>query len=190
MSRYKALQLMVVGFILFVVLTVSIKSTFDGYYGFYYNNKEYEPPVLFEATKKISQTFPFRFFSSYTGFDTGYGFFSPNVASDFIFVFKIFDSEGQLVNLQETLKFNTKESSIRFSTFQTMFLEKLNDETNDKYNRYLDIIIEQISQFLLDQYPPHYTIETGLYLYDFPRIKEMIDGKTKPRLYLVKKYSL
>lgn len=189
-NQRKAFQLIVVGFILFVVLTVSIKSTYQSYYGFYYNNKEYEVPFVMKATNELHQFQPLRFFTSYTGFNTGYGFFAPNVASDFIFVFKIYNPQGQLVNVQETLKFDTKESAIRFSTFQTMFLEKLNDGTNEKYNRYLDIIIEQISQYLLDQYPPNFTIKTGLYLYDYPRVKEMMDGKTQPQLFLVKEYSL
>jgi hypothetical protein len=36
-------------------------------------------------------------FTSYTGFDTGYGFYAPNVASDFVMSFELKDEKGTIL---------------------------------------------------------------------------------------------
>jgi hypothetical protein len=82
---FKAFQLFVMSIVLFVIIVTSIRSSFNGYYSFYYENKEYQKPTLFKISDIIASNSVFRFFSVYSGFDTGYGFFAPNVSSDFLF---------------------------------------------------------------------------------------------------------
>jgi hypothetical protein len=70
-----------------------LKGTFDGYYGFYYENKTYQKPLVYTACENITQSLPVSMFTSYTGFDTGYGFYAPNVASDFVMSFELKDEK-------------------------------------------------------------------------------------------------
>lgn len=184
-------QLTIVTILLTVVLTNAIRLTYEGYYGFYYENSEYNECNLSKITKKISYSKIFRYFGYQTGFNTGYGFFAPNVASDFLFIFKIYDESNVLISAQNNIVFNTKESAIRFQTINTMYLDKLKKEThkdyNEKYNKYLDIVLKQLSNHVKRNYPIDYRIETQLYLYDYPSIKNFQEGK-KERLFLIKTY--
>lgn len=192
LKNKEKIQLGIVSLVLFLLISNSIRLTFDGYYGFYYEDKEYENS-FFDATKALSNLWGIKHFSSYTGFETGYGFFSPNVASDFVFIFKIFDENNTLKEVSSSLKLNTKESNIRFQTINTMYLDKLKDSTqigyNEKYDKYLDIIMEQISKYVKREYPEKYKIETNLFLYDYPTIQKFNNG-SKERLFLIKKYEL
>lgn len=152
---FKAFQLFVMSIVLFVIIVTSIRSSFNGYYSFYYENKEYQKPTLFKISDIIASNSVFRFFSVYSGFDTGYGFFAPNVSSDFIFMFRAYDHENNLIQIQQGVPFQSKESEIRFGCIGGMYLEKLNDKDHknydEKYNRYLDVIIHEISDYLKNQ---------------------------------------
>lgn len=189
----EALQLFVLTFIVFTVLVSAIGSTFEGYYGFYYNNIEYKECRLSKITNDISRTNLFRFFSVYTGFNSGYGFFAPNVASDFVFVFKIYDHENKLIQIQQGVPFNSKESEVRFGTIGTMYLEKLNDKEHknydEKYNKYLDITIDEITQYVKNTYAEKGKVECSIFLYDYPDIFNFKAGD-REKLYLIKKSSL
>ena len=185
----KRIQLFIACTILFIIILSCLKLTFDGYYGFYYVNERVERVKIAKFCDDAYNSEIISFLRSYTGLETGYGFFGPNVASDFVFVFKIFDSNGNLVETKENLNFNSKEGKIRFVTLNGMFLEKLTDENNKKFNQYLDIIVKQVSRHCLKDYPSKYTIETSLYLYDYPCI-EKFDSGEKQKVFLIKKYNI
>lgn len=189
-NKTKICQLFLVGLILAVVLTVCIDSTFDSYYEFYYPNTSHNNPFLYRTTKKISEVKPFRVFCNYTGFGTGYGFFAPNVASSFIFTSKIYDNNGLLLKEVNGFNFKAKESRIRFVSFQTMFLAKLDKKTDQKYNGYLDIIIKQMARYVLSQFPKGCAINTTLYLYDYPRIDEVKNENFRPKIFEIKNYDI
>lgn len=191
MNKY--FRLIFIGCLLIVVIISGINSTADSYYSFYYPKKtDSIKPLVFHLSQKIEESLPLRFFDTYTGFDTGYGFFSPNVASSFIIVFKIYDDDCQLIKAQKNIAFKSKEGLIRFTSFQTMFLHKLEKNTTHIYDRYLDIVMEQLSKSVLKKYPSTYSVESSLYLYDYPNLKAFnkIDTIVKPKLYLVNSYSL
>lgn len=191
-NNKEKVQLFFIFIVVFILVSNSIRLTFDGYYGFYYQDEEYENS-FFDVTEEISNLWGVRHFSSYTGFETGYGFFSPNVASDFIFIFNIFDENNNLKEVVNGVRLKTKESNIRFQTINTMYLDKLKEPSqkgyNEKYNRYLDIIMEQITKYVKKEYPKNYKIETNLYLYDYPTIPRFNEGK-KEQLFFIKKYEL
>lgn len=192
-NKLEKLQLVVVSIILFVILSTAIKLTFEGYYGFYYEDGNYKENIFSKITNKLSDFYPIRYFNTQTGFDTGYGFFAPNVASDFLFIFKIYDKNNNLVKIENGVQLKTKESNLRFQTINTMYLDKLKKKEdknyNEKYNKYLDVIMKQVTKFIKNKYPNNYDVKTSLYLYDFPSIKKFNKGE-KERLFLIKTYEL
>ncbi len=193
LGKLEKLQMLIVAIILFIILNTATKLTFESYYGFYYENGDYKENILSKTTSKIFNFYPIRYFSNQTGFDTGYGFFAPNVASDFLFIFKVYDENNNLVKIENGVQLNTKESNLRFQTINTMYLDKLKDKTNknynEKYNKYLDVIMKQITKFIKKKYPNNYNIDTNLYLYNFPSIKKFRKGE-KEKLFLIKTYQL
>lgn len=190
MKVKKIATLLFIGSLLLITLITSIKYTFDGYYKFYYSEKKYEENSIFKLTKKITSFYPISFFESYTGFDSGYGFFAPNVSSSFVFIFKIYDLDGNLIGKTNNVNLKAKESDLRFITLNSMFIEKLkmNNTKANNYSKYLDVIVNQISKYVKKDYPSNCKIETSLYLFDYPRIENFNKGE-KQKLILIKKYN-
>jgi hypothetical protein len=189
----RILQLAGVFFILFIVITLGLKSTFDGYYGFYYEEGEYKKPWAYTATESVIQSFPVNIFIAYTGFDTGYGFFAPNVASDFVLLFEIKDSLGQTIGQSAMPRFRQKESSVRYTSLYNMFLDKISKQEqkeNNQYMQYLDIVIRQIALKVKKDYPAGAVVHAKLYLYDYPSLQRYRKGDHKERAVLISEYKI
>ncbi|GEJ47048.1 MULTISPECIES: hypothetical protein [unclassified Chryseobacterium] len=186
----RKLQLSGILIILLVVFVIGLKGTFDGYYGFYYENKNYEKPLLYKISENIAQSKPINIFTSYTGFDTGYGFYAPNVASDFVMSFELKDKNGNILEQKTMPYFKNKESRVRYTTVFNMFLDKMSDKNtyDQKYYQYLDIIIRQIAAHVIRENPNAFSVTTKLYLYDYPTITGFKKGKTNENLILIDEF--
>lgn len=188
---YHYFQIFIFVLVLSTVLVVSITSTFESYYSFYYENKDYKPSTLYKITDNINSNSVLQLFENYTGLDTGYGFFAPNVASSFLFIFEIYDDKDNLVKMQQNIPLQTKEGFVRFTTMHSMFMETLNENTTEVYSKYLDVIGKQLTHYISKQYPSTYKVQTNLYLYDFPQLKTLKENEksSRPSLIQIKEYS-
>lgn len=188
----RKIQLFGIFSMLFLIFVVGLKGTFDGYYGFYYDNKDYEKPISYTACEKIMDFEPIHIFTSNTGFDTGYGFFAPNVASDFVLNFELRDKDGNIIEEKSTPAFKNKESLVRYTTVFNMFLDKISGDKNNsdnKYYQYLDLIIQQIALNVLKENVNASNVTARLYLYDYPTIKDFRKGKTKENFILINEFN-
>jgi len=185
-------QLVGIFIVILLVFTVGLKGTFDGYYGFYYSEKEYKKPLAFTITEEIIKLKPVSIFLSYTGFDTGYSFFAPNVASDFVLLFELKDKEGNTIENRIMPAFKNKESITRYTSVYNMFLDKISTEDgtmkDNKYQQYLDIIVKQIAVSVKKENPNTDKIIARLYLYHYPDLKSYQKGEKSERLILIGEY--
>lgn len=189
----KAMQLIGVFALLLTVFAVGLKGTFDGYYGFYYEKTEYKKPWVYRAVENFVYAKPVNVFIAYTGFDTGYGFFAPNVASDFVLTFEIRDSSGAVVAQQAMPQFRQKESVVRFTSVFNMFLDKISKESaenGDEYLQYLDVVIRQIALSVKKDHPGAATVKARLFLYDFPTIAQYRAGDRAEKAILISEYDI
>ncbi len=188
----KKLQLLGIFTVLFLVFTVGLKGTFDGYYGFYYAEKEYNKPVIYALSEEIIKLKPVSIFLSYTGFDTGYSFFAPNVASDFVLLFELKDDKGNVIENKIMPAFKNKESITRYTSVYNMFLDKISAEggnlKDNKYQQYLDIIVKQIAVSVKNESPDTASITARLYLYHYPDLKSYQKGEKSEQLILIGEY--
>lgn len=187
----KKIQLLVIFALLFLVFTIGVKGTFDGYYGFYYENKPYEKPFVYRTSEDIIQSQAVSMFASYTGFDTGYGFYAPNVASDFVLTFELKDKNGNTIDEKAMPTFQKKESIVRYTTIFNLFLDKISGEKNkfdNKYYQYLDLIIKEIALNVMKKNANASQVTARLYLYDYPSITDYKKGKNKEDLILVNEF--
>lgn len=169
-----------------VICSFSISSDLDNYYGFYRKEK----PEIAKKLQSFCELKPISIFGKYTGFETGYGFFGPNVSSDFIFDIYIYDENGKLIKTLDKIPTQTKEGNLRLSCINNMFLNKLDDEINKKYDRYLDIVMEQITKKIKEDQPKNHKVEMKMYLYEYPSIKNIGKGDTTPKKIMIKKYEV
>lgn len=179
-------QLFIIASILLIVIATSVVTTSDSYHSFYYgNDKSYQEKLFYKIADAVVSFPPVRTFSKYTGFDTGYGFFAPNVASDFVILFKIYDEQGKQIKILENLPFKTKEGFIRFSNVHSIYLDKFEDEISPTWNCYLDIILKQmVISVKKANCVDACCVDAELYLYDFPEMKQYRNG-AKHQLILV-----
>jgi len=188
--KFKLLAVLLLPSLVFII---GLKGTFDGYYGFYYENTPYTKPLAYELTEKVVHSAPVSLFLSYTGFDTGYGFFAPNVASDFVLMFELKDSMGNTLQQCIMPHFEQKESMVRYTSMFNMFLDKISQEPQDsssQYIQYLDIVIRQIAQKVKSEYPGAATMDARLYLYDYPSLERYRQGDTKENAIFVSEYKI
>jgi hypothetical protein len=189
----KKIQLSAILSLLFLVFIIGLKTTFDGYYSFYYEDGKYEKPVVYQATEVLTKIPPINFFMAYTGFDTGYGFFAPNVASDFVLMFEIQDSLGNTIQQTAMPNFKQKESRVRYTSVFNMFLERLKKEDpkeKDQYKEYLDIILRQIALNVKRDYPNAASVNAKLYLYDYPSFQNYSQGERKEKAILITEFKV
>lgn len=184
----RKIQLFGIFTMLFIILMVGLKTTFDGYFGFYYEDDNYQKPFLYKFSESVVYSEPVSRTIAYTGFDTGYGFFAPNVASDFVLLFELYDSTGNSINKTIMPRFNQKESRVRFTSIYNMFLDKLKNKKGkeqNQYFQYLDLIIGQIALSVKKDYPNAEVISAKLYLYDYPDLKRYRQGKQNENAVLI-----
>jgi hypothetical protein len=188
----KKAQLLGIFIIILLVFTVGLRGTFDGYFGFYYQDKKYDKPYAFTLSEEIIKWEPVSAFLTYTGLDTGYGFFAPNVASDFILMFELKDKHGKVTQNRIMPNFKNKESIVRYTSVFNMFLDKIAAEgvekKENKYQQYLDVILKQIAINVKKQNPNTDKISAKLYLYDYPSLENFKKNKSLERLIFISEY--
>lgn len=123
----------------------------------------------------------FNFISDYSGAETGFGLYAPNVSSQLVIYYTIKDKSGASVKTVQP-RFGTKEIAQRFFTAYDIFLEKvktknLSDEGN-LYNDYLDLIVKSMAFKTLQENYPYRSIDADIYVYDIPSMEGYRNGET------------
>lgn len=161
--------------ILFSVAFSSFRNAYDSHVSFF--NKKPNETVL-KYLDKIGGNNIYNLFLNYTGLNTGYGFFSPNVSSDFIITHNIYKKSKQNLIFSNSL-FSTKEGAHRFANLNSLFMEKLEAiEEKDKSKidtlklKYLEVVLNRLNNYNLDRDKDIDSIKTTLFLYHSPFLKE------------------
>lgn len=160
-----------------VVLVVNVFGTLDSFYSYHYGN-DYKKNVLVEVTEKMAFNTPVWTFATIAGTNASYGFYAPNVASQFGMVFSVFDINGKLIGTENGPRLNARESVHRFSLCISMMQDKLaSDNKNVTLNDYLKVMLHQISMEIKSYYPNGYKVGAVVYLYEYPSLDEFRAGK-------------
>jgi hypothetical protein len=141
------------------IFITGVLTTISSFCQFY----EYDQPAL---TEKINGNIMYsNFVFTYTGFDTGYGFFAPNVSSNFIILSKNSDK----IYLSEDL-LQSNEGKMRFSSLNDIFFKNFGKEKDKGKMQVNKIILSRINKMFEKKYNSKFT--TTAYLYDHPKLEE------------------
>lgn len=168
--------------ILFSVLFNSFRTAYDSHISFF----EKKPnEVILNIVNTIGENHEYNLFLNYTGLNTGYGFFSPNVSSDFVITHNIYKDSKEDLTFSNSL-FSTKEGAHRFANLNSLFMEKIDalekseeEEIDTLRIKYLEVVLNRLNNFNLEQDKEVDSIKTTLFLYHFPFLKEYPDTKPK-----------
>ncbi len=128
---------------------------------------------MLEKTGAFSDVF--RLYSDYSGAETGYGFYAPNVASQFLVLYTIKDDDGNVIETSLPRHYS-KEALTRYFTAFDVFMDKI-DKPDEKYDNFMDVIMKSMALKVLEDHPPYRNIEADLLVYDLPVIAEFQAGE-------------
>lgn len=159
-QKPRIIEIVIFAVIILKVFATGILTTISSFCEFY----EYKQP---EVAKSINESPVYRnLFFTYTGFDTGYGFFAPNVASHFV-IFS--ENSDKIYNSSELLQ--TSEGKTRFMGANDVFFSNFGtkkDEDKMEANR---IILKRINKMFEKKYNSKFT--TTVYLFEYPKLSEI-----------------
>jgi hypothetical protein len=146
-------QVLLLVIILFTIIVVNIRSTLENYYGFYFSDKKdkIKSNVVYNALSFVEDSRLYNLFNTYTGLETGYGFFAPNVASEFIVDFTLYDKQNRVIAHNNMIDLKNKESVIRVSTALGLFLEVKPGDTSGMAYQKAIILLKGLSYKNLQQ---------------------------------------
>ncbi|OJW83620.1 MAG: hypothetical protein BGO69_04805 [Bacteroidetes bacterium 46-16] len=108
----------------------------------------------------------FNAYSKYTGAETGFGFYAPNVASDIILLQTTYDKTGSVISIA-TPKFHSKEAKIRYVSAMGVFMDKI-DNHGAMHQKYLNAILKSIGLYTFNNNSTCRKVVTDLLVYDLP----------------------
>lgn len=181
-------KLFIILLILFSVITSSFTTGYSSYLSFY--EKENDP--LFDKFRFYMRDIKsYQCFLSYTGLDTGYGFFSPNVSSDFVITHTLYKKDKKEVVFSNSM-FKTKEGAMRFTNINSLYMDRIDEIENDTIqldsmrSKYLDLVLNRMNTERLKDNNID-SIQTTLFLYHFPFLKEY--PNVKPKLITIENHN-
>lgn len=137
----------------------------------------------------IGDTPIFRMYANYTGTSSGYGFYSPNVGSEFIMSFTVLDKDGKVLGQhQNPINLKQKESLARFSLCTVPMMQRIIiKESNEIYDNYFKVMLHQIAEGINDYYSDGYKVIAEIYVQKYPKIQQLLDGETE-KFALLERY--
>jgi hypothetical protein len=173
---------------LFSIVFVNVNGLVGDYHTMSKSNDAQEKDVKIGTA--ITSSPIFRAYSNYSGTDTSYGFFSPNVGSEFVMSFAVSDRNGKrLGEHQAPASLQQNESIVRFNMCAFPMMDKIMlKEPNELFDKYFEVMMHQIAENIKDTYETGYKVVSEIYIHQPPTIKEAQEG-TKDKLVLLERYT-
>lgn len=164
--KIRFFEIIVFTIIVVKIFIIGITTTISAFCEFYKFNKPQIVNII-TFTNKCDNIL-----TTYAGFDTGYGFFAPNVSSNFIIMSKS-KNDNKTYFSDDLL--NTTEGKLRFLSINDVFLKNIDgDKQNIRINH---VILKQINRYF--EYKYHKKFETYALLYDYPTLKNFRENRTE-----------
>ncbi len=142
----------ILALIVLKVIVTGILTTTESFCSFY----KYENPFE-NKENQYDKTF-----AAYTGFDTGYGFFAPNVASNFIIISEELKTGNTYLS---TDLLSTNEGKLRFCNLNDVYMKNITPENkNDTDLKINHILLKQVNKAFEAKYGKQF--QSTAYLYD------------------------
>lgn len=176
-----------------IIIIINIESILRCYYEFYYDKKERDKNILYKLSNSFTNLPPIFYYTSCTGTETGYGFFAPNVSSQFVVLFERKNNNNQKIDETILPNFQDKESILRYSTALALYMDKLEAKDKDSLSNkihfhFIDVLTKEIARDVLKGNKKASTIDATVLLYDYPSLQDY-KKHSYPSYFTVKKIS-
>lgn len=186
MNKQRLLLVAIAGLHMGYILAVNTNSAIAGYQTYYQNTTE-GPHGL----KILLGGRPQQWYGLLSGTGHGYGFFAPNVASQYVSRFRLYHADGRIISELNTPKMYSKDGLQRYSVWLEQFQRFLKEREQDEpaailYRRYLKAGISSMCRRLLAENPAADRISCELYLHQPPLLKS--GNKTSANFIQIYRY--
>lgn len=132
---------------------------------------EEDSSVLLRLHKSI-QYVPIHYYSRFSGAETGFAFFAPQVGSQYITQFLIYDAGGKLLLNLNKPELKQRESMLRYGAFLDLFQALISQVNADDHfdKRYARAILYSLSQRIGKQIPGAHRVDYSLSVYHYPSL--------------------
>ncbi len=175
-------------FVVFIITVSNVKGLLQNYYGFYYPEKEDEKlssNPIYPLLSRIQEVELYNYFTTYTGLETDYGFFAPNVASDFIVDFEVLDKKNNSIAKVNFVPLSNKESYVRLTTSYSLFLYSEQKNKSEMEKQKSRLLLKGLAYQNLIAYPEAAKIKANLYLYHYPTLEQLHANKLRKPLMIL-----
>lgn len=165
---------------------LSIKS-----YTEFYHTEEAEDLLLrnklFQNLKCVTDLDFYSLLLNYTGLEAGFGFFAPNVASEYVTEFEVYSKDSVFLYSANFPKMGNKESIARLTTAYQMFQEYMNEKTDSMELKKCEILLKGLSLKVLNENERAFFVSSSVYLHHHPLLEQLEqDPQMKPIYKLLK----
>lgn len=163
-----------------VIILHNIVSTADGYQHIYRDDGQAELKGSVLATiQNITQLSPITEYARFSGAETGFGFFAPQVGSQYISNFKTFDAAGKLLGETIAPRIKQQEGLLRYSSYLDLFQNMLHAEDKLKQNksdslsiRVAHAVVYSMADRILNRSDSATKVEANIYLYNYSNLRK------------------
>lgn len=159
-------------FVMGSIIIVNVRGTIQAYYGFYYGREEVNTNPVYRQLAFVEELRPYSLLLSYTGLETGYGFFAPNVASDFLVELICTDEQGRSRRITTSPVMATSEGFLRMNTATSMFIAYTREDSTEQEMMQCRIFLRGLCLRVLEREPQAASVTARVYLYHHPFLKD------------------
>lgn len=164
-----------------VIIIYNVLSLADSVSIVYGNGRpaEDDPSALAFLRKGIHFR-PVYYYARFSGAETGFAFFAPQVGSQYISHFHVYDAEGNLLESHSLPQLYQQESMHRYAAFLDLFQELIAKEKGDDHldQRYARAVLRSMGQRLGRTIEGASQVKCGISVYRHPKLKS--DPKGQP----------
>lgn len=116
---------------------------------------------------------PVQSYARFSGAETGFAFFAPQVGSQYISHFHVYDVEGNLLESHSLPQLHQQESMHRYAAFLDLFQELIAKEKEDDHldRRYARAVLRSIGQRLGGKIEGASQVKCSISVYRHPKLK-------------------
>ena len=131
---------------------------------------------LINKLRALSHFSPIAQYAQFSGAGTGYGFFAPQVGSQYISTFELYDEKGQLLRRTNAPGLQKSESFIRYSSYldlyQDMLLAEGKETASDSLDiRYAKAILYSMAERWIQKSPTAKSVKASIHLHKAPLLE-------------------
>ena len=159
-----------------IIIFHNILGVADGLTVIYGKNPQAEDePSALGLSRSFIYFTPIHYYAHLSGAETGFGFFAPQVGSQYISLFKLYDAKDQLIAEYQQPILEQQESMHRYAAFLDLFQELIAKEKDEQHldQRYARAILYSISERLGEHVEGTARIVYSISVYQYPKLEQI-----------------